>query len=337
MSGAAPVPEKTPIRILFRARGNHAQGMGDLHGAWALAAEFSARGCDTAVLAEPDSEAVSFLQSAGLTHIPAHNTARDAESAAVWRPDAVIFNLLKNDPEYFARFRDAARLLVTLDDDGPAAALADLRFNPLYPTPHALTGPEYIYLKPAFQERHDRPRVWNEAVARVLVTLGGADTYGFTPRVAEALDVLPRGAAVDVVLGPAFRHGAELEAVLRKSNRVFAVARAVDDMPERLFRADLTVCSAGLTLFEAACVGTPAVVVCGELFEVPTAARLQALGFGVNLGFGESVSVQTIRDAVSALCHDAPRRRAMGLRGRELIDGRGAARTAGAILKRLLT
>ena len=53
--------------------------------------------------------------------------------------------------------------------------------------------------------------------------------------------------------------------------------------------ADLAICSAGLTLFELACLGTPVVVICAEIFEEETAQYMEKNGFGINLGFGERV------------------------------------------------
>jgi spore coat polysaccharide biosynthesis predicted glycosyltransferase SpsG len=307
--------------------------MGDLHGTWALAAQFLQRGCEVMVLAEPDAEAVTFLDAVGLRHVPAGPPAHDHALARRFRPDVLVFNMLRNEPAYVRGFRHAAALLVTVDDDGPAAALADLRLNPLYAVADALTDPALIPLKPVFQQFNRRERSWPAEVAQLLVTLGGADTHGFTPRVVTALATLPLNISVEIVLGPAFRHDDELAAALRGvPEQPFIVHRAVADLPERMAAADLAICSAGLTIFEMACVGTPAVVLCGEPFEEQTADRLARLGYGCSLGFGRNVTAEMLTRVVYDLLCNPEHRRRMGQRGRLLVDGRGAERCVAEIL-----
>ena len=324
-----------PQKILIRTRGNHQQGMGDLVGSEALARACLSQGIKVAVLAEPDPEALTYLQDARLTHFPAGSLSHDCQIVREWAPDCLVVNLLRSASEYLEALRPLVKLLVTLDDDGPAAALADLCINPLYPIPGSLDSPAFIPLKSEFQKLNRRSRAWRPEVERILVTLGGADTYGFSPLVVRALATIPEGIWITVILGPAFRHFAEMQTALKDwAGRPFVLEHYVTEMGRYLIAADLAICSGGLTLFEMACVGTPAVVVCGEPFEVATASRLAKQGFGVNLGFGEDCTEGAIHRAVMELINDKAGRAAMGRRGRELVDGRGAPRSLEAICKK---
>ncbi len=324
-----------PRKVLIRTRGNHQQGMGDLVGSEAVGRAFLSQGMEVAVLAEPDPEATAYLEKAGLTHFPAGDITQDRRIVQEWSPDCLVVNLLRSAPEYLESLRPLVKLVVTLDDDGPAAALADLCINPLYPIPGALTSPAFIPLKSEFQELNRQPRTWRPQVESILITLGGADTYGFTPLAVRALASIPQGISLRVILGPAFRHEAEMQAALKGvAGRTWVVERNVAEMGRYLAAADLAICSGGLTLFEMACVGTPAIVVCGEKFEEATASRLAELGFGVNLGFGVDCTEAAINRAVMELISDGPGRAAMGRRGRELVDGRGAQRSLEAICEK---
>ncbi len=325
----------TAVRVLFRTRGNHTQGMGDLHGVLALARELEKQGCQISVMAEPDAQAVDFLESVGLGHLRAFGSRKDYGLARSFNPDIVIFNMLRNDPRYISGFRPLARMLVTIDDDGPAAKQADLRINPLYPVNDSLSDISFIFLKKEFRDIHTRNRKWSQQVRRVLVTAGGADTYGFLPITARAAARACRDWNFDVVTGPAFCHHAELEAALSScAHQGCEVSGSVSDMHERMVRADLIVCGAGMTLFEAACCGTPAVVVCNEPFEEVTAQRMARAGFGINLGFHNPPDLKAVQDAAAALAESPEQRKRMGEIGRKLVDGNGAARTVGAIASR---
>jgi spore coat polysaccharide biosynthesis predicted glycosyltransferase SpsG len=322
-------------KILIRTRGNHQQGMGDLVGSEAVGRAFLSQGMEVTILAEPDPEATAYLEKTGLAHLSAGDIFQDCRIVREWAPDCLVINMLRSAPDYLESLRPLVRLLVTVDDDGPGAALADLCINPLYPIPGALASPAFIPLKPEFQELNRQPRTWRAQVQSILITLGGADTYGFSPLVVRALASIPEGISLKVILGPAFRHEAEMTAALKDlAGRPGVVERNVADMGPYMAEADLAICSGGLTLFEMACVGTPAIVVCGEPFEVGTASRLAALGFGVNLGFGGDCTEAAIRRAVMDLINDGAGRAAMGRRGRELVDGRGAQRSMGAICEK---
>jgi len=322
-----------PRRVVFRTRGNHRQGMGDLHGCLAMAREFQSRGSEVSFLAEPDPEAVAFCRDADIGLIAADGTRADAEALGRLSPDCLIVNMLKSDADYLSALLTHAGLLVTVDDDGPAAPLADLRINPLYPIPNSLTDPAFVPLKDAFQRLHDAPRDLRQPVRRLLVTLGGSDTFGFTPLAVRAMAGLPPEVHVEIVVGPAFTHQTQLEAALRTlAGHRCETAGNVCDMPDRILRADLAVCAGGLTLFEMACLGTPAVVICGEPFEEQTAAALAARGFGIDLGYGGDCIETDVAEAVASLIDDPNARERMGVRGRELVDGRGAHRCVEAVI-----
>jgi spore coat polysaccharide biosynthesis predicted glycosyltransferase SpsG len=308
--------------------------MGDLHGCLALAYEFRKLNIELAVLAEADKEAVDFLCEAGLVHIPATGEEADAFAAKTFRPDCLIVNLLKSEPEYLSALKKTTGLLVTIDDDGPGAAVADLRFNPLYPIPDALVDPAYIPLKEEFQRLNGRLREYDRELCRIIITLGGSDTYGFTSLAVRAVDSLPKEVACEVILGPAFQHEAELATAIADAGKWrFSLACNARDMHERMFAADLAICGGGLTLFELACTGTPAVVICGEPFEEQTAADMETRGFGINLGFGRYLKSSDVVRALMVLYSDVDRRVEMGRRGRELVDGRGSERIAAAIFQ----
>ena len=145
--------------------------------------------------------------------------------------------------------------------------LADSRINPLYQVKDKLNifkGFDYVPLNDVYRKEHSHVKSIRDKVGRVLVTLGGADTYGFTDEVVTYLEQLPLLATIKVVRGQAF-FGGNLNSTDYRFE--FAHSLSQEQMCKLMTEADLVICPCGLTVFEALCLGKPAIVVCAEEFQ----------------------------------------------------------------------
>lgn len=316
--------------ICFRTKGNHKQGMGDVMGSIAVAEEFRTRGLFPSFMVDNDEEALKAVQKAGF---PAKGVACGCENSA-WDKeyfDIVIVNQLDTPLQQLTVIRDHCRCLVTIDDTGDASRrLADLRINPLYYDQCAHCDPCYIPLHPFFQNAHEESRTIRERVGRILVTLGGSDTYGLTPQILDALSGYQPDVEIAVIIGPAFKHDKELGTVLsNKGGRFDTLLRSLDieAMCKWMQWADLAVCAAGNTLFEMACCGTPVIVVCGESFEEETAFRIEKSGFGKVVPFNTRLDITKFRALINEF-HDCAVRERHSQTGKRLVDGMGIKRIA---------
>lgn len=323
------------MRVVIRTSGNHKQGMGDVMGSLAIAEEFTRQNNRPTFIVDEDMEARNCISGHGYSVECVHKEEEELALLESLRPDAVVVNQLNSPIDYLTNLKKRTGLLATIDDTGPGARVADLRFNPLYYIPDSYYGSEFVPLRREFIMFHQRNKDIKKEARDILVTLGGSDTHGFTPKMVQALSGLSDGVKVTVVLGAAYRHFIELEEAIKQSHRRFDVVKNVPNMYELLFSSDLVVCGGGNTLLEAACLGTPAVVVCGEKFEEETASMLASKGFSINLGFGEDVSVDTIYTSLQSLIGNSALRREMSQRGKGLVDGLGARRIVEKILSRL--
>jgi spore coat polysaccharide biosynthesis protein SpsF len=188
------------------------------------------------------------------------------------------------------------------------------------------TGFEYVTLSSVFQKKHTNNRVIKETVDNILVLQGGSDTYGFIPKIVKALFDIPENISMNVIIGPNFTHDKELDQVLQKAAGKFNIIRDISDLSDLMLMADVAITAGGISLFELACLGVPAIVMCGERFEEETAQRFQDEGFGVNLGFGRDVNEKAIYGALKRLMVSFNSRTAMSERGKTLVDGRGIER-----------
>ena len=305
-------------------------------GSLAIANAFRTRGAKILFVVNNNRETLQAIKENMYSVATAKNGDEECLALKSFRPDVIVVNQLNNPLAYLKKLKKHASLLVTIDDAGKGARVADIRFNPLYYAGEAFCGPEFATLRKEFKKTRKKCRVKKKAT-NILVTLGGSDTYGFTPKVVSALNKFPKDVSITVLLGPAFRHEKELEKVLGNAGWSFVIARDVSakEMVSIIAKADVAVCSAGNTLYEVAHLGTPAVIVCGEPFEEETARWVAERGFGVNLGFGKNLETRHIFKAVADLMRDYKLRLRMSKKGKKLVNGKGAGRIVEIITRKL--
>ena len=259
-----------------------------------LARELRSRSMPCIFVCNPDSVAQEVLRASGMQVAAAEVT--DATSS--WERTIVsqfgvtawINDRLDTDKRHAARLKSLNVRTITFDDDGEGAPLYDLHIAALAMIQgkqpkgrRVLSGLEYLVLDPAIVGLR---RKRNEG-GRWVVCLGGADTYGVTVRVVELLK--GSSANVTVLLGPAFRHDAELGRVIPGR---FDIKRAVSSVPIELAAHDVAVTGGGITAFEACCSGLPTIVVANERHEVPLGLHLERLGCARFAGHYTSVTAE---------------------------------------------
>jgi spore coat polysaccharide biosynthesis predicted glycosyltransferase SpsG len=324
------------MKILIKTKGGHKQGLGDVVGSVAVAKSAIARGIATKIAVEGEESAVEMIDTLGIAGIRVNTDTDFFSEIEQYKPDAVILNQLNSPAEVIRTIKDKGSLVATIDDVGPAAKIADLRFNPEYFIADAYYGREYIPLNPEYAKKNQTARVIGNNIHHILVTLGGSDTFGFTPKVIRALSELPESITITVVTGPSFQNHDDLDMTIKNSRHKFRVLNNVKDMITLMGQADLAICAAGLTLFEMACLGTPVIVICAEKFEEETASAMEKAGFGINLGFGKKVSETMILTSVKQIISDYERRKIMSLTGKKLVDGKGAGRIVSIVARSVL-
>jgi spore coat polysaccharide biosynthesis predicted glycosyltransferase SpsG len=193
-----------------------------------------------------------------------------------------INDRLDTDIRHAQNVKAAHIKLVTIDDKGSGAALADLHFAPLvFEDAEKLQGrkvfhgSEYLVLNPNISQ-FKRLRKTSD---RLLVTLGGSDTYGVTLKVVELIKKHRNSATV--VVGPAFEHRDELERILPKG---YQLKKGVPSLIKEFDLHDFAITGGGITPFEANASGLPCIIVANEWFEIPAAKYLHQIGSSVFAG-----------------------------------------------------
>lgn len=207
-----------------------------------------------------------------------------------WQRDALgigpfkvwIDDRLDTNEVHAEKIQEAGLKRVTFDDRGAGAALADVHFGCLaafqgepLQGKKVFTDLAFMILNPEI-ERYKRQRTQGE---KLIVTLGGTDTFGVTVKVVEVLRQAGRGATV--MVGPGFEHRAELQNALTPN---FELKQSVPSLIEEFSHYDYAITGGGVTVFEALASGLPCVIVANEPHEVATARALSAMGVAVFAG-----------------------------------------------------
>lgn len=175
-------------------------------------------------------------------------------------------------------------LLAAIDDCGEGAVLVDLHFCSMLlknqKGKHIFSGKEYLILNPEIK-RYQRRR---ENLGKVLVTLGGSDTYGVTIEVVKILK--KHGYPAEILIGPSFQHRELLD---REASSYYPIFEAVPSLIQFFYSYDLAITGGGVTCFEANASGLPCIVIANELHEIETGRYIEQFGGAVFAGYYKEI------------------------------------------------
>ena len=115
--------------------------------------------------------------------------------------------------------------------------------------------------------------------SKIVVTLGGSDTYGVTIAVVRLLKAAGRCATI--IVGPGFEHNTELQLELDNN---FILKRNVPSLIEEFSHHSLAITGGGITPFEANASGLPCIIIANENFEIPIGIGMAGLGGSIYAG-----------------------------------------------------
>ncbi|HVR72613.1 MAG TPA: hypothetical protein VMT87_17390, partial [Vicinamibacteria bacterium] len=333
-------------RVLFRVDGGSRTGMGHVYRSLAIADALRALSrAEVAFLMSGAAEHEQGLIAVSRAGYPLR-VARDGaletflEHMRDFAPAILINDLPALEAEYMTALSRLGATTVNLVD-----ALDDLEATEHYAqvvvsamkedreTPEGFYGgPAYAILREHFRGREKKVRDRPELV---LLSFGGSDPQGLTLRAASALQGLDPSIDVVAVAGPAFSYRREFDALVQGlARKVPLINEAGGHIADLMLEADLVLGSGGMSVYELAALGTPGIVLGQNAREEKRMREFARHGTVEYLGLGPEVDERALLQAVVALLGDAERRREMSARGRALVDGLGAARTAEMVLER---
>ncbi|MFB3917619.1 MAG: PseG/SpsG family protein [Terriglobales bacterium] len=333
--------------ILIRCDGSAELGLGHVVRCLSLAQEFRQRGARVGFAMRGSEVGIRMVQEAGFDVLrPPKSHQFDylswlAECLGHVQAHALVADVRDDLPlTTLEELRAESTRIAVIDDLSERRLAADLAVYPPVPQVSRLkwngfrgqlfVGWEWAVVRSQFATARRPQRSGNRGI---LIMMGGSDPAGLTMSAVRALDRLAAPIRAIVVVGRAFVHSEALSNVLRRTRHEFFVQQNVSDVAAIMAEAQVAVCAFGVTAYELAAMGVPAVYVCPTEDHAESASAFEAAGLGVSIGVvGQDVE-EKLADAVGLQLSDKRLQERTSARGRQLVDGQGARRVAEEVLR----
>lgn len=278
--------------IALGIESSHQRGMGHLYRALNLISYLRKVDQEAILFINRDAPSIQVLEQHKIPYevVDYADLESNWESGMIhkYRVDLWIFDKFETDLKSAEHIKGAGVLLAAIDDCGEGAKLVDLHFCGMLfhnrQGKNIYAGKEYLILNSEIAEyrrlRTDRKKI--------LVTLGGSDTYGVTIAVIKLLK--KQGYAADIVTGPGFRHKEQLE---QEIDIRFKIYETVPSLIAKFYEYDLAITGGGVTCFEANASGLPCVIIANELHEIENAKYLAGFGGAKFAGYYKELTEES--------------------------------------------
>lgn len=357
------------LRILFRADASEKIGFGHIYRCIALSAAFRAKGAETFLITRrPEQDNlklrdffsnVKFLESNQDFDTDERcviECIREYDAAAavtdMSHPEAIASRSRYED--YLNRLMSEVDLLAVFDGTGDDCISAGGRINPhLVIAPyfgrelwmekfsaceHLLAGPEYFIFREEYTCARKKTQVAPGEVRTLLVTMGGSDPFHLSAKIMQSLE----GSGIQLeeilmVIGPGFSARAieGITELSRKSCYDYQILYHPAHLADLMLKADAAITAGGLTLYELALIGTPAMVLSNYAFNLKLMAGLDEMNLIYNGGLGTQADISQIRQNLNHFLKDQTLRERIHQNQIHAVDGRGTARVVTKILEML--
>ena len=248
--------------------------------------------------------------------------------------DLVILDRLNNGREIVEALKKTAKV-VTFEDLGDGAAIADLLISDLYLNPDVsaeqqLAGVENAILAPTFESLPRRATI-EPSVENILLLFGGTDPSNLAVKSLDALQAIGFDGTVTVVRGI----GAD-DIDFSKYSLKLNPLKNVKNMPAVMVQADLALSSAGRTITELACLGVPTICMAQNAKELTHAHTTEANGVKM-LGLGNDVSTIVLGAQIQKLISDFGARQTLSTNALKATSTRSNTKVVERILEKLFS
>jgi len=196
-----------------------------------------------------------------------------------------------------------------------------------------LLGASYALLRQEFHQFLGWTRDVPDRAHRLLISIGGSDACNLSARILESLVLLERK-DIEVVLiaGGANPHFRELQTAVQRSQVPVRLIGNALDMPSLMAWADIAISGAGGTSYELCYMGLPALLFVTADNQRRVAERLSGTMAAICAGEAGEFDAHKFTETLRHCMESPEEREAISNRGRELVDGMGAARVKAAML-----
>ena len=332
---------------MFRFDASPAIGGGHAVRCGALAEELSRLGhvCGFAANSSGAALAASILPNADCLCVAGDDDLaqmkRQWPNGAEW----LVVDHHDRDAAFERACKGWARHVLAVDDRPTRAHTADILLDQtldrteadyrelVNPDCKALTGTAYTLLRGEFRANRAAALARRAALPqspRIVVSFGASDPGKATLRTLEGLRLLKHAVHIEILVGRLCPHLGEIEAAVKDEVRATMTVEPAS-VARHFAEADIGVGAPGMTAWERACLGLPAIVIPVADNQVDNAAALARHGAVAVLPPVARVTATEIASAVSSLLTEPLRWHAMAKAAATLVDGDGAKRVCRAM------
>ncbi len=279
--------------IVISIECSHKRGMGHFYRAMNILQYLRERGEGAVIVLNDDQTAIQILKNASVPFEIADysdiTTNWEKNIIHKYKADVWLLDRFETGAELARHVKNEGAILAAIDDCGEGADYVDLHFCAMLF--HNLrgkliySGKEFMVLNPEIARYRRQRTVLN----KILVTLGGSDTYGVTVKVVKILK--EKGLKADIVTGPNFQHNAALN---QEAGEGFKVYASVPSLIETFFEYDLAITGGGVTCFEANASGLPCIIIANEIHEIENAQYIAGYGGSKFAGYYKDISKDSL-------------------------------------------
>ena len=339
------------MKVLIRCDGSAEIGLGHVVRCLALADELHAvHGCDVTFAMRKSEVGIKMVREKFPVLIP--HVDNDKFDYEAWMlnlvrladPDVLVLDVRDGlNPNVIKKIKKLNVLVVDIDDDEKKRLNADLVFYPPVPQVREMnwngfsgqlfSGWEWVMLKKDFSVYKKSRIVVANQVPKILVTMGGTDPKLMIFKVIDALNQIQKTEfQTDIVIGKGFSEKARLLKMLASSIFKVKVYENTSDMASLMTAADLSVCAFGVTAYELACLGVPAIHLCLTKDHAKSSESFSNAGIACGMGLYKDVKPDELSKKIESLLNSSQDRNQMRKAGLELVDASGTDNIAQKII-----
>ena len=311
------------MNVLMRCDGSPEIGLGHIVRCLALADElYDIHNCRITFAMRTGPLGIQMVEEKNYQVITSRNTGKKFDygnwlNECVRKVDAraIVFDVRDGLARAVVKkLRNNGTLIITIDDPEDKRLSADLAFYLPVPqvkrmdwtsfTGELFVGWEWAILRKEFSTTPcplpKAPGFLSNA-PKVLVTMGGSDPQSLTLKAVKALEMLDEDFEVVVILGAGFQHKKQLDDLLSDCKHHFEVQENVKNMAEIMSQSDLAVASFGVTAYELAAMGVPAIYLCLTKDHAESASAFVEAGIALNMKAYQEVAESALASVVEQL------------------------------------
>ena len=333
--------------IVFRFDASPAIGGGHAIRCGALAAELSRQGhrCGFAANDAGADLARAILPSADTLRVSGDGDLAKMKTQWPNGADWLVVDHYGRDVSFERSCKGWARNIMAVDDRPARPHASDILLDQTLDRSETeyrdlvnsdckvLAGADYTLLREDFRA-HRAPALARRAVLprspRIVVSFGASDPGKATLRTLEALRLVTLPVRIEILAGRLCPHLGEIEMAVTNDPRATLTVDPVS-VAQHFADADIAIGAPGMTAWERACLGLPAIVIPVADNQADNAAALARHGAVAVLPVIARVTKEEIASAVSLLIEQPSRWQAMSVGAAKLVDGDGVKRVSAAM------